>query len=513
MRSSLKSRYTTVIGVICGIGLGSALGLAGSAQTKYAAALLLGVFFILALAVFRSAERLCLIALMFTIPFPMHAFLLKLDPMHGGGALGIYLMAADLPLIVLYLCWFFDWRRGASEPQRRSNKYIYLLIPFLLVSGLSVAWSAQPLWAVCEWLRWFKVFLILLYAVKRLRREDIPICAWAMAGSASLESLLAVLQSVKHSNLGLDKLGVFGAGGAQAVTQDLQTGGSLFRGSALTGHPNFLASYLLLSLPMLALIALVEKSPWKKALWYGAFLLSLAGLVSTMSRAAWVSFLIAATLAFFVSIGLSLMPIKRAAILLLAGLAIAGVAGLSMADLIRERFRADWNESWKLRVELNEAAIDIAHDHLIGGVGLNNFTVYFPQYDPHMADTMMQIDDMLTVVHNVYLLVWVEVGTVGFAAYALFFLGVFWLGGKSLNGMTMQNRALALGILAGVLGAMMFDLTEISLWLEIMMYSLAFWIGALEPLATSQPARIFVRSRPRLQASNLRRAPRALGRI
>jgi O-antigen ligase len=513
MQSSVKRRYTTVLGVACGIGLGSALGLAGSAQIKYAAALLLGVLFILALAVFRSTERLCLIAFMFTVPFPMHAFLLRLDPMHGGGALGIYLVAADLPLIVLYLCWFFDWRLGVSDPRRRSNKYVYLLVPFLLVSGLSVVWSSEPLWAVCEWLRWFKVFLILAYAAKRLRTEDISICAWAMAGSASLQSVIAVLQSVKHSNLGLDKLGVFGAGGVQAVTQDLETVGTLFRGSALTGHPNFLASYLLLALPMFALIALVERRPWQRAAWYGAFLLCLAGIASTMSRAAWISFLISATLAFFASIGLSLMPIKRAAILLLLSLGIAGVVGLSMADVIRERFRADWSESWKLRVELNEAAIAMAQDHLIGGVGLNNFTAYFPQYDPHMADTMMQIDNMLTVVHNVYLLVWVEVGTVGLAAYALFFLGVFWLGGSSLSGMTMANRALALGILAGVLGAMMFDLTEISLWMEIMMYSMAFWIGALEPLAASQPTRIYAMDPRRLQASNLRRAPRVLGRI
>jgi len=491
MRFSAAARWQIAIGILCGIAMGSLVGLARDAQLKYVVPLVAGIIFLLVVAISRRAERLCLIAFMLTIPFPMHAFLLKLDPMHGGGALGIYLMAADLPLILLYGCWFFDWVRGTRGWRNRSPRYIYLLLPFLLFSGLSVAWSTHPLWAVCEWVRWLKVLLILIYAVKRLRREDIPVCAWAWAASASLESAIAVLQYAKGSNLGLDKLGVFGAGGEQAVTQQLNTG-MLFRGSSLTGHPNFLASYLLLALPVFALSGLVEKEPLRKALWFGGFLLSLGGLASTMSRAAWVSFLIAAAVAFGVAVAQSLISVRRAAMLSLAALAIAGILGLSLSNVIRERFRGDWSESWKLRVELNEAAISMAQDHLVGGVGLNNYTAEFTQYDPSMADTMMKIDNMLTVVHNVYLLIWAEVGTLGLAAYALFVVGVFFIGGRSLRVMQSGDRALALGILAGIFGAMMFDLTEISLWMEIAMYSLAFWIGVLEPLSVLPRARMFV---------------------
>jgi len=503
MKSALEENWQIGLGVACGIGLGCVLGWARNAEMKYVIPLVGGILLLLAMVAFRRAEQICLAAFIAAIPFPMHAFLLKLDPMHGGGALGIYIMGADLPLVLLYICWFFDRKRGTFEQPPRSTRYALYLVPFLLFSGLSVAWSPHPLWAACEVLRWLKVLLILIYATKRLRRENILFCAWVLMGSTCLQSAIAILQSVKHSNLGLDKLGVFGKGGEEAVTQSLDSGTQLFRGTGLTGHPNFLASYLLLSLPIFVMLALVEKRPWPKALWCGGFLLSFGGLCSTMSRAAWVSFLIAGTLLFFLSIAQSLISVKRATFLALSALAIAGILGLSFSEFIRERFQGDWSESWKLRVELNEAAIGMARDHPIGGVGSNNFTAEFPQYDPSMADIMLKIDNMYTVVHNVYLLVWAEVGTIGLAAYAFFFVAVFVRGTKALRSMNPRDRALTLGIFTGVLGAMMFDLTEISLWMEICMYSLAFWIGVLEPLSTSMRVEIIAIARPRIRESRL----------
>jgi putative inorganic carbon (hco3(-)) transporter len=495
MRTALEHRWQAALGIACGLGLGSAIAWMRNAEMKYVVALAGGLLFLVALLMARRAERLCLLAFVAAIPLPMHAFLYKLDPMHAGGALGAYLVAADLPLAGMYLFWFLDWARGAAGPRPRPLRYAVFLLPFLLFSGMSIAWSSHPVWAVCEWLRWVKVLLIVIYAARRLRREDIPACTWTLMASACLESAIATMQSLTHSNLGLDKLGVFGAGGEQAVTQQLATGGMLFRGSALTGHPNFLATYLLLTLPMLALVGLMERRPLRKVLWYGGFLVCLAGLAGTMSRAAWVSFAIAAALAFAAAVAQHLIPIKRSAILLLSALAIAGIAGLSLQNLILERFHADWNESWKLRVELNEAAMAMAQDHLVGGVGLNNYTAEFPQYDPEMADLMMKMDNMLTVVHNTYLLIWAEVGTLGLAAFACFVGGAFWRGGRALHSMAPKDRALALGILAGIFGALLFDLTEISLWMEIGMYSLGFWIGVLEPLSGTrvyQPAPVAV---------------------
>jgi len=486
MDSALERHWQTAAGIACGIGLGCAIGLARNAPVKYMVPLFAGLLFLLALAVFRRAERLCLLALMGTIPFPMHAFLARLDPIHGGGALGIYIMAADLPLFLLYLRWFFDWVRGVPGERDRSSKYIFYFLPFLLFAGISTAWSKEPFWAVCEWLRWLKVLLILIYAARRLKREDLPVCVWGLMASTGFESLLAVLQAVKRSNLGLEKLGVFGAGGEQAVTQDLASGTHLFRGTALTGHPNFLATYLLLSIPMFALLGLVEKRPWHRALYYAGFLAGVGGLGSTMSRAAWVSFAAAGALAFVMAIAQSLLSVKRATIVVLVMLALTGVLGLSASDLIRERFKSDWSESWKLRVELNQAAIAMAQDNLVGGVGLNNYTAEFPHYNPSMATMMLKIDDMYTVVHNVYLLIWAELGTIGLAAFAAFFLAVFASGAGALGRLAPRDRALTLGILSGIFGAMLFDLTEFSLWMEIGMYSLAFWVGALEPISASK---------------------------
>src|SRR5579872_6660321 len=160
----LMRKWKVAFGALAGLVVGSCIGLVGNLPVKEWAPLFLAGAFLLFLALAREPERWCLFAFLVVTPLPMHAFLLKLSPLHGGGALGIYLMAADLPMLLLYCYWFLDWARKRNGGQRRPNRFIVALIPFLVVSGLSIVYSVRPLWAVCEWLRWIKVLLILIYA-------------------------------------------------------------------------------------------------------------------------------------------------------------------------------------------------------------------------------------------------------------------------------------------------------------------------------------------------------------
>ena len=482
-----------------GIAAGVAIAAAGGATLKMLVPTLGCAAFLLIVVLSRRPERWCLFAFFLAVPLPMHAFFLKLEPLHGGGALGVYLVASDVPLILLYLLWFRDWIARRPLP-RRSNRLWLALVPFLVVGALSAGYAPRPIWALCESLRWVKVLLIVVYMAKRLERSDLPFCFLSIGGSVVAESAVAVLQYVKRSNLGLDKLGVFGSGGDSGVAQELLTGQTLFRGAGLTGHPNFLASYLLLVLPAFGLLALADTRRYWRIAWLGVFACGLAGLVSTMSRAAWASFVIAGAAAIVAAVPLRLVPARRliafGTLVVLAAL----VGGMSMESVILERFRVDFSESWKLRVELNDAALAIVADHPVGGVGLNNYTVAFPDYDPSMASLMDDMDHMITVVHNVHLLVWAEVGTLGFASFLGFFAAVFVIAGRGLPFVEPWARAAMLGAIAGIGGALLFDLTEVSLWMEIGMYTVGFLAGACEPLAARQLAR----------AAAWRRAPSAM---
>jgi len=460
---------------ICGLIFSAAIVAAATLSAAAYVIAIAALVFAFLLLRSKDPEAWCLFAFWMAVPLPMHAFVLKLDPLHGGGALGIYLVAADLPLLLLLLFWML--RPSNLPAPLRDRRYVLAIVPFLAWSSLSVFYGARPLWAFCEWVRWLKFALILCYAAYGLRRRHVELCVWSIACSIGVQAGLGILQEIFKSNLGLDKFGLFGSGAEQEVRQELVTGSVVFRGSGLTGHPNFLAAFLLLLLPVFALLALAEDAYWKRVAWYGTALVGLGGLLATMSRAAWVAVLIAGAVALMLAAGYGVIHLRRFVIIMIVGCSFAGVLSLAFSDLIISRFRSDWSESWDLRLDLARAATDMALDNVVAGVGLNNYTVVYPQYDPAFADKMIQMDDMITAVHNTALLVWAEVGTVGLAAYLFFYEAVFVAAFKKLRATTVWERALTIGVLCGIIAAMAFDLSEICLWADVALYVIAFLVG------------------------------------
>lgn len=464
------------IGLMTGIGV----AMARDASPKVYAPIAAGLLFVLIAAVWKHGEELCLFTFLLTTPLPMHAFLLKLDPLHGGGALGLYALASDGPLAILLVIWFFDWSRGVP-PKQRSARPVLLLMPFLAIGFLSLLWAERPIWAFCEWVRWVKVLAVLLYATYRVRAGDIDVALFGLSASVALEGGISVLQAAFRSTLGLDKLGVFGSGGQEALTQEVSTG-ELFRGSGLTGHPNYLASYLILLLPIFGLLALGETRRTYKLCWSATFLIGVAGLAATMSRAAIASFFGAGIAGMILAITYRVASVGRIALIGAAGAVVLGSFGLYYQDAIMERIHADWDASWELREHLNNSAISMAQDHLTLGVGLNNYTIAYPSYNPHFAAQLIEMEGMLSVVHNVYLLVWAETGTTGLAAFLLFLGGAIFISWRSAGNLDTIGRSIALGFVCGLLAAMTNDLTGFSLWIELDMFTVAFVFGILPAL-------------------------------
>jgi putative inorganic carbon (HCO3(-)) transporter len=466
----------TGVGLLTGMGL----AMARDASPKEYAPLVAGLLFVLIVATWKHGEELCLFTFLLMVPLPMHAFLLRLDPLHGGGALGLYVVASDGPLAMLLIFWFFDWSRGLRSKQRSARPAL-LLLPFLAVGLLSICYAEKPLWAFCEWVRWVKVLVVLLYATYRLRARDIDVALLGVSASVVLEGGISVLQVTFRSNLGLDKLGIFGSGGQEALTQELATG-EVFRGSALTGHPNYLASYLILLLPIFGLLALGETRRMYKLCWSATFLVGVAGLGATMSRAAITSFLGACIVAMILAIAYHLASVGRVAWIGATGVILLGSIGLYHQDTIMERIHADWDASWELRSHLNNSAISMAQDNFALGVGLNNYTIAYPAYNPDFAAQLIEMEGMLSVVHNVYLLVWAEVGSLGLAAFVLFLGGAMFIAWRSVGDLDKFGRCVMLGFGCGLLAAMANDLTGLSLWIELDMFTLAFVFGMLPAL-------------------------------
>lgn len=480
-------------GIALGLLVGLAIGMAREASPKVYGPALAGLLFLLVITVSKHREELCLFAFLVAVPLPMHGFFYRLDPLHGGGAIGLYSMALEIPLSALLVLWFFNRWHGKPAPKRSRLWLPVLLLPFLVISGMTVVGAEKPFWAVCEWIRWGKVFLVLVYVVYRLRAGQVLLALFGLSASVLIEGSLAIAQALTRSNFGIDKLGVLGAGGEQALTQNVQSG-TLFRGAALTGHPNYLAGYLLLLLPIFGLLACADSERRRKLYWTIVFLVGAGGLAATMSRAAIASFATACVLALVSAVGYRFISIRKASLIASTAVLLIGSVFLGYREPIMDRIRSDWQLSWELRSHLNHSAISIATDHVVLGVGLNNYTVAYPGYNPDFAAQLLAMDQMLTAVHNVYLLIWAETGTLGLASFLFFLIGCMVAAFVSLGKLDRLGKAVMLGFIFGLLAEMANDFTEFSLWIEICMYTLVFVVGMLPALQQRSESRL-VRAR------------------
>jgi putative inorganic carbon (hco3(-)) transporter len=469
------------IGVAVSGGLAAtALVTVASSSPKALGSALVSLAFVIAVTLSRHRGRLCVLALVVLAPLPMHAFLVKLEPLHNGGALGVYIKPADIPLLLLYVGWLLEAAVHRRTAEARSSKYALVFLPFLFLGGLSISYSEEPVWAFAEWTRWVKFAAILFYAVNRVPTEDIEFCIKAVAASAALESTIALLQTAMRSNLGLDRLGIRSA---EAFMQSLGDGVQVVRGGGVSGHPNLLGSYLVLCVPIFLMLMLVDRRRLSRAIWATTAVLAIGGLGVTMSRAAWVAGGIALALAAMLTLAYRLIDVKRALRLTAVSLAIAGSVAAAFYPYIMKRWHSDFSDSWALRKELNQTALEIVSDHPVFGVGLNNYTIVYPRYAHYRAWLMVEQDGLLTVAHNLYLLIWSELGTLGLAAFAFFWIAIAGFGLVSMSRAGPIPQAVIGGVLAGNLGLLLGDVAGFSFWTDINLYTSALLIGLLEPLS------------------------------
>jgi O-antigen ligase len=93
---------------------------------------------------------------------------------------------------------------------------------------------------------------------------------------------------------------------------------------------------------------------------------------------------------------------------------------------IERRLTRDDYRSAESRIPLNKAALSIIRQNPLLGVGLNNGSEVFRRYDTTGHARLLKERQ---VVHNLHLLVWMEVGTLGLAAFWAIFTGCFWVAG------------------------------------------------------------------------------------
>jgi O-antigen ligase len=307
------------------------------------------------------------------------------------------------------------------------------------------------------------LLLAVVLANELVRPKQIEYVVAALMASALIQSSYGLMQRV-GLNLPLERLGQL----QQGITEQigLQTAS---RVGAMLGHPNMLAAYLVLILPLACAVLFGQTHARMKALSLATLLIGSAALVLTLSRAAWVGYAVGLALCIGVSF---LHPRLRYKALPLRAIVLIGLAviGLLFSGAIVSKFTMSNPFSVEARWQWLRTAWQMIKANPIFGVGLNAYTFFFEDYDTSRIPW-----DVKPPVHNIYALTWSEQGILGLLLFAGAILSIMKLGIKNLACKDNFMLSVGLGLWAGLCAVLVQGLADWTLRANPVMRT--FWIS------------------------------------
>lgn len=315
---------------------------------------------------------------------------------------------SDFLIIVSFVLVVAVDRKGFVKVIKAHSTFILLLTAFLLTSFVS-NWQAEN--QLAAWYKWLKLlemtgFAYLTVYLLEIGKITLRKLVFFLSSGLTFLCFIALGEWITQSSLGLQFLGewrfsVLTPGIAKVIVN----GQEFLRPYATFPHPNVLGGVLAI-LASVNLFFVLEKI---KTGWQLVSLpLFILVLFLTFSRSAWVTFAVLTllVLAYWFWQNYSLTTRKQTLLLILLFFPL-----LFFTPNIYHRFqtlRTTDQLSVTRRLELTKAALQMTQKSPLFGVGLNNFVVELQKYQPVSGQGRF-----LQPVHNVFLLIFTEVGILG----------------------------------------------------------------------------------------------------
>jgi len=228
------------------------------------------------------------------------------------------------------------------------------------------------------------------------------------------EAFLAICQFIAQGSLG----GLLYFLGERTFTSQTPgianaslDGQLVLRPYATFSHPNVLAGFLLICMVFVLFQVISQKYLWQKALSLTSLLLGTAGLLLTMSRGAIVIWFLLLIIIFFIQLKQVSRQQRQSKVLFIIGVLFVFLVMLIFAKPVGIRLLHTnlSEESIVQRETLVSASGQLLQKSPFFGVGFGNFL-------PSLATIQkpLSVITYLQPVHNIFLLVLVETGAVGF---------------------------------------------------------------------------------------------------
>ncbi len=234
------------------------------------------------------------------------------------------------------------------------------------------------------------------------------------------------------------------------------------RNWAPIGHQNYVAGYLVLSLPLLLGLNLSSKGPWRW-LWGIGTALGLVDLYTTSSRGGWLGLGIAGLFGIAVLAGHPRVSVRWR---WLSGLGFVGALGFVLVSNNRLRslfnLSADGGET-AFRFITNATGWAMGWAHPLVGAGPGSVPMLYQAYRPAWAGREAELVYQL---HSTPAQVWAELGSwgialsIGLMGWLVFWSVRLWRSPATAEG---EPRILCWSLLAGLLGYGVMSITDYQL--------------------------------------------------
>lgn len=427
----------------------------------------------------------------------------------------VSIYATDLILLALFVFWAVDNRhrpdgKAFEDPRQSRDKSVihgcdYFLLGFLATAAISIKNSSDIYVGLFLWLKLVEFaafyFYLKFYAVKKFSFIKI---FYALILGASFQAVITIAQFLKQGDLGLRWFGesVLGPHMIGVASFFVASGEKVMRAYGMTPHPNVLAAYLFLSIFAFYFVVFYanhkhyDTSSYHSVYdsliyhniikyWWAWYPLMLFGLFFTFSR----------TIVFLWAVGFLVLGVMgylkaqfrhqfwdneflRAKIInvfLLTVIACAVFAVFYWPEIQNRMIISSEEEAVQLRIFYNKESLGSGINFF--GIGLGDFTGWLMEQNPNLPSYMYQ------PVHNIYLLIYSEIGILGLIFFLIFLAGLIYEFIKKTKLQEFRHRSFFLVTVSilfiGLFDHFLFTIQQgrFVLWLELTLLTIGDIMG------------------------------------